>query len=156
MLMESSHYSSIRKVVMGRIAFAAVLVLVLPGTWISAAPQTEGPAGTLTVSVTGPGTVTGLGSVISCPPACTASFHRAGYVVTLTAVSSPHATFSGWGGACSGTTSTTCTVAVTGAVAVSAAWAGISTGASFTNSLWGTWSPAVTWVDVRVGNLDGI
>ena len=35
---------------------------------------------------------------------------------------------------------------------------GTSTGTSFTNSLWGTWNPAVTWVDVQVGdfNHDGM
>ncbi len=34
-------------------------------------------------------------------------------------------------------------------------WAGISTGASFSTSYWGTWSPAVTWVDVQVGDFTG-
>jgi hypothetical protein len=30
-----------------------------------------------------------------------------------------------------------------------------STGSSFTNSLWATWSTAVTWVDVQVGDFNG-
>jgi hypothetical protein len=34
-------------------------------------------------------------------------------------------------------------------------WTGISNGASFRNSLWDTWSTAVNWVDVQVGNFNG-
>jgi hypothetical protein len=34
-------------------------------------------------------------------------------------------------------------------------WTGISTGTSFTASLWTTWSPNVTWVDVQVGDFNG-
>jgi hypothetical protein len=34
-------------------------------------------------------------------------------------------------------------------------WLATSTGTSFTNSLWATWSPAVTWVDVKVGDFNG-
>jgi hypothetical protein len=34
-------------------------------------------------------------------------------------------------------------------------WAGISTGTSFTNQLWGHWSVAVTWTDVMLGDLTG-
>jgi hypothetical protein len=34
-------------------------------------------------------------------------------------------------------------------------WTGTSTGSSFSNSLWDTWSTAVTWVDVQVGNFNG-
>ncbi len=32
---------------------------------------------------------------------------------------------------------------------------GQSTGSSFRNSLWATWSTAVTWVDVQVGDFNG-
>jgi hypothetical protein len=34
-------------------------------------------------------------------------------------------------------------------------WTGTSTGTSFTNQLWATWSPAVTWVDVQSGDFNG-
>jgi hypothetical protein len=34
-------------------------------------------------------------------------------------------------------------------------WLGQSTGSSFNSSLWTLWSPAVTWVDVNVGDIDG-
>jgi hypothetical protein len=34
-------------------------------------------------------------------------------------------------------------------------WVGTSNGTSFTNSLWDTWSPAVTWVDVHTGDFNG-
>src|SRR5712692_4076305 len=34
-------------------------------------------------------------------------------------------------------------------------WVGLSTGSSFTTSLWATWSPNVTWVDVQVGDFNG-
>jgi hypothetical protein len=32
---------------------------------------------------------------------------------------------------------------------------GQSTGSSFTNLLWATWSPNVTWGDVRIGDFNG-
>jgi len=32
-------------------------------------------------------------------------------------------------------------------------WNGVSNGASFTNSIWTTWSSGVTWVDVRSGDF---
>jgi hypothetical protein len=31
-------------------------------------------------------------------------------------------------------------------------WTGVSTGSSFDTTLWGAWSPAVTWSDVQKGN----
>src|SRR5262249_52052899 len=34
-------------------------------------------------------------------------------------------------------------------------WTGLSTGSSFNTSLWATWSPSVTWVDVQVGDFNG-
>jgi len=34
-------------------------------------------------------------------------------------------------------------------------WAGISTGSSFSTSLWGHWSTAVTWTDVMLGDVNG-
>jgi FG-GAP repeat len=32
-------------------------------------------------------------------------------------------------------------------------WAGISNGSFFNNSLWATWNPNVTWVDVHTGDF---
>jgi hypothetical protein len=34
-------------------------------------------------------------------------------------------------------------------------WVGTSTGSSFSSSLWGTWDPSVTWVDVHSGDFVG-
>jgi hypothetical protein len=34
-------------------------------------------------------------------------------------------------------------------------WIAQSTGSSFANNLWDTWSPLVTWVDVQVGDFNG-
>ena len=73
----------------------------------------------LTVSVSGPGRVTGTG--ISCgngATTCSANF-TGGSTGTLTAAAGTGAKFAGWGGACSGTAAT-CTVSMTAAKTVSA------------------------------------
>src|SRR5581483_5997694 len=73
----------------------------------------------LTVSVSGPGTVTGSG--INCGnggTTCTAS-PASGATVTLTATPASGATFQGWGGACSGN-SRTCSLTMTAANSVTA------------------------------------
>lgn len=69
---------------------------------------------TVTPSGTGSGTVTAPG--ISCGTVCTESFSQ-GTSVTLTATPDSGSTFTGWGGACSGTT---CTVAMDSDKAVTA------------------------------------
>ncbi len=76
---------------------------------------------TLTVSNsgTGSGTVTGTG--ISCGTDCSEAFN-AGTSVSLTAAAAVSSTFTGWTGACSGTT-TPCTVTMNAAAAVTAAFA---------------------------------
>jgi uncharacterized repeat protein (TIGR03803 family) len=61
-----------------------------------------GAGNSLTVSETGNGRVTSSPTGIDCPGSCGASF-APGTQVTLTASASSGATFSGWGGACSGT-----------------------------------------------------
>jgi List-Bact-rpt repeat protein len=85
---------------------------------------------TLTVSVTGNGTVTGAGGAISCTSAggsgCTASV-GANSSVTLTATPGSGAGFSAWGGACSGS-NTSCTFTITNDTTVSAAFTGTGTG----------------------------
>ena len=71
----------------------------------------------LTVNVSGNGTVTSSPSGVSCPADCSAVFAEAS-VVTLTAAPGGGASFSGWGGACSGTGS--CMVTMNSAASVSA------------------------------------
>src|SRR5262249_49626818 len=34
-------------------------------------------------------------------------------------------------------------------------WVGTSTGAGFADSVWGQWSPQVTWTDVRLADVTG-
>jgi uncharacterized repeat protein (TIGR02543 family) len=72
----------------------------------------------LAVSVAGLGSVSGSG--ISCPGACSASYDS-GTSVTLTETPASGYTFSGWGGACSGVSST-CTISMTEAKSVSASF----------------------------------
>ena len=69
----------------------------------------------LTTSVTGTGSITGTG--INCPGDCSEIFTH-GAMVTLTAAPGTGYSFSGWGGACSGTGS--CTVTMDSAKSVSA------------------------------------
>jgi uncharacterized repeat protein (TIGR02543 family) len=73
---------------------------------------------TLSKSGTGSGTVTSAPSGIACGSTCSASY-SSGTSVTLTAAPAPGATFTGWSGACSGT-SATCTVSMTAARSVTA------------------------------------
>ena len=73
----------------------------------------------LTVSVTGPGSVTG--GAINCgngSATCSAQVAQ-GTTVTLTAKPATGAKFAGWGGSCAGT-ATTCSVSMTSAKSVSA------------------------------------
>jgi hypothetical protein len=72
---------------------------------------------TLSVSVTGSGTVTSSPSGINCGSTCSASF-AAGTQVILDATPSAGSSFSGWSGACSGSGS--CVVTMTAAENVSA------------------------------------
>jgi Divergent InlB B-repeat domain len=89
---------------------------------VNAAFVTGASSHTLTVSVTGNGTVTGGG--ISCTSAggsgCTATVN-ANASVTLSATAGSGAGFTAWGGACSGTTPT-CTFTMTSDTAVTAAF----------------------------------
>src|SRR5581483_11663028 len=85
---------------------------------------------TLSVAVTGNGTVTGAGGAISCTSAggsgCTATV-AAGSTVTLNATPGAGAGFGGWGGACTVTT-TSCTFTITGDTSVSATFTGAGGG----------------------------
>ena len=75
---------------------------------------------TLTVSIFGSGTVTSNPAGINCGFDCTENYNS-GTSVTLTATPASGYTFSGWSGACSGT-STTCTVPMTAAKSVTASF----------------------------------
>ena len=66
---------------------------------------------TLTVTTSGPGSVTSSPSGISCGATCVAGY-QPGTTVTLAASAAAGATFSGWSGACAGL-SPFCTVAMT-------------------------------------------
>ncbi|HYD41729.1 MAG TPA: lytic polysaccharide monooxygenase [Anaeromyxobacter sp.] len=81
---------------------------------------------TVTKSGTGSGTVTSNPVGISCGSTCSATFNS-GVSVTLTATAASGSTFSGWSGACTGT-SATCVTTMTAARSVGAAFGGGSTG----------------------------
>ena len=74
----------------------------------------------LTVSKTGPGSVTSSPAGIECGATCMATFSM-GTSVTLTAAPGPGGEFQGWGGACSGK-QPTCVVSMNSAHAVSASF----------------------------------
>src|SRR6266852_5545921 len=105
----------------------------------------------LTLTVTGNGTVTGGG--IACTSAggsgCSAS-EPSGSAVTLTATAGSGSGFTGWGGACAGS-STTCTVTMSSDEAVSAAFSG-GTGSSFPLAVSVTGRGAVTGGGIDCGN----
>ncbi|WP_291142254.1 hypothetical protein [Hydrogenophaga sp.] len=107
------------------LAAGASLALVACGGGGGSAGTEPTPAPTpqrwnLTVTTSGTGTVTSLPSGINCGAACTASFD-ANARVSLGAQPAQGHSFSGWGGACSGAT-TTCTVTMSQAQSVAAAF----------------------------------
>jgi uncharacterized repeat protein (TIGR02543 family) len=74
----------------------------------------------LSVASSGPGTITSTPAGITCGSDCSESY-ASGTKVTLTVTPSAGATFSGWSGACSGTTAT-CTVTMDAAKTVKASF----------------------------------
>lgn len=77
---------------------------------------------TLTVTKSGPGAGTVTGTSITCGADCTGDY-PAGTMVTLTATPNGTSSFTQWsGGACDGSTLTTCTVTMNGASTVNAAF----------------------------------
>jgi len=76
---------------------------------------------TVTKTGTGTGTVSSAAASINCGSTCTSSVNL-NDTVTLTASPAPSSTFTGWSGACSGSTNT-CTVPMTQAQSVSAGFA---------------------------------
>jgi len=89
------------------------------------------PPVTLSVSKsgTGSGTVSSSPSGISCGTTCSASY-PSGTSVTLTETTTTGSTFGGWGGACSGTSST-CTVSLTAAESVTTVFTATSGGTKY-------------------------
>lgn len=86
----------------------------------------------LTVTVSGTGTVTGnrravSGTDISCPPQCSGNYAVTASTITLTAVAGAGQTFSGWSGDCSGSSST-CSLTVSSNKAVTATFTGTGGG----------------------------
>ena len=83
-------------------------------------------ASSVTVTVSGVGSVAG-GNAIDCPAVLCSENYTAGTVVTLIAVASSGETFTGWGGACAASgTATTCTFTKTSvAQTVSASFGGL-------------------------------
>jgi uncharacterized repeat protein (TIGR01451 family) len=79
----------------------------------------------LAVTVAGSGSVTSSPSGIACPTACAADF-ATGTVVALTATPASGSTFSGWSGACTGTTS--CSVTLSADRTVTATFTGSTAG----------------------------
>ncbi len=78
---------------------------------------------TLTVNVTGSGTVSSTPAGISCNPTCTATFPST-TSVTLTATAGVGSTFSGWSGDCTGPSA--CTVSMNQARSINASFTGSS------------------------------
>jgi len=85
---------------------------------------------TLTVTTTGAGTVSGAG--IDCPGDCSGTY-KDGTSVTLVATPGSNATFTGWGGACSGTGD--CKLTLTADKTVSAMFTGTSGGGAQSQKL---------------------
>jgi Divergent InlB B-repeat domain len=67
----------------------------------------------LTINKTGPGTITSNPAGINCGTTCTGSFAN-GTTVTLTATPDANSSFTGWGGDCTGTGTSTCKVVISG------------------------------------------
>jgi hypothetical protein len=103
---------------------------------------------TVTKSGTGSGTVTSAPAGINCGGTCSASY-AAGTSVALTAAPASGTTFTGWNGACSGTT-LLCSVVVGAATAVTATFAP-SSASAYHQSVVAS-GPAAYW---RLGEVSG-
>ena len=87
------------------------------GSSVTVTPPPSTYQFTVTTSGTGGGSVTSNPSGINCGTTCVVTY-SAGTVVTLTAVPASNATFGGWSGGCSGTS--TCSVTMNAATSVGA------------------------------------
>ncbi len=119
-VLDGSFVIGTRQPAPGKPANDAAVNLVSPGGTISSAVPRGGAATThtLTVSVNGPGSVSGPG--ISCPTDCTETV-AAGTVIGLTPTAAAGASFTGWSGACAGTGA--CNVTLDAAKSVTASFA---------------------------------
>lgn len=90
---------------------------------------------TLTVSRAGGGSgnVLSQPAGIDCGATCSADF-PSGTAVTLTAAAASGSAFSGWGGACAGTTANVCTVSLTASATVSATFVSVPPIVEFVSS----------------------
>ncbi len=97
-------------------------VVSMAAATTATATFTANPAPTfaLTVTVNGSGGVGSSPNGITCPSTCTAPFAQ-GQVVTLAATPTSGQVFTGWSGACTGTS--TCTVTMNAAASVTATFA---------------------------------
>jgi len=100
-------------------------------------PQSTSYQLTVTAPKAGTGTVTSSPAGINCPSTCSASFPQ-GTMVTLTATPATNYYFGGWSGSCSGTT---CSLTISAAASVSAAF---NAGDGLTVALAGTGTGTVT------------
>jgi M6 family metalloprotease-like protein len=83
------------------------------------------PTNRLTLSLSGSGSVAFSSPVRACTSSCTVDYPGSSTVVTLQATAGSRAAFTGWSGACSGTTST-CTVTMDAAQSVGATFRRVS------------------------------
>lgn len=88
---------------------------------------------TITREGAGSGTVTSQPAGIACGAACSADF-PSGTAVTLTAAAASGSTFSGWGGACAGSTANVCTVSLTASATVAATFVSVPPIVEFVSS----------------------
>lgn len=111
-----------KKLAMWLLATLALLVLAACGQTPTPVTDTH----TVTVAVTGDGSVTGLGGALDCSAAgedtCAATVDE-GTEVTLTATANVTGESVTWGGACNGETGNTCTFTVTADTNVTATFA---------------------------------
>jgi Divergent InlB B-repeat domain len=89
------------------VAVVALALLLVGGTAATTSNTGWTLQSTLTVTLSGKGVVTSTQPGVKCPPDCSESFPKE-TKVTLTASADEGFVFTGWGGACQGTSGPTC------------------------------------------------